>query len=328
MSTPQGGQPGNDQDGRQWSGQQPEPEPADDAGATTVFRPGDMAPDASPIDHPVASPRTARPTRHRSAGAPCPGPGPAASPADRVRRGYQDYSRLARLGSASSPTRHRPRLSRPTASRAGTASSPTASSRRPTTRRLRAAARPRVTGSSTRRRDTSSRGDQQGYGQPAGSVPTSPADQQGYGSQHVLRSAACLRHNRAASSRVTANPRPASRPTASPTTASRVPAGLRPALRSAAGLRSAGVRTAGQRLRCSRPPPGTAPTTSPAARRPVVSPPPTRPAEEVEPGLDHRHRGRRGAARACRRRAVRLARIPEQEGVRRASGHARVSPRC
>ncbi len=48
MSTPQGGQPGNGQDGRQWSGQQNEPEQPDDAGATTVFRPGDMTPDASP----------------------------------------------------------------------------------------------------------------------------------------------------------------------------------------------------------------------------------------------------------------------------------------
>ena len=48
MSTPQGGQPGNGQDGQQWSGQHNEQEQPDDAGATTVFRPGDMTPDASP----------------------------------------------------------------------------------------------------------------------------------------------------------------------------------------------------------------------------------------------------------------------------------------
>jgi len=46
MSTPQGSQPGNGQDGRQWSSQ-PEPDQPDDSGATTVFRPGDMAPDSS-----------------------------------------------------------------------------------------------------------------------------------------------------------------------------------------------------------------------------------------------------------------------------------------
>lgn len=45
MSTPQGGQPGSGQDGGQWSdppgtGQQPE---TDDPGATTVYRPGDIA---------------------------------------------------------------------------------------------------------------------------------------------------------------------------------------------------------------------------------------------------------------------------------------------
>ena len=53
MSTPyggqppndQGGQPGNGQDGQQWSGQQPDPD-QDDSGATTVYRPGDMLPDA------------------------------------------------------------------------------------------------------------------------------------------------------------------------------------------------------------------------------------------------------------------------------------------
>src|ERR1700712_4873304 len=48
MSTPQGGQPGNGQDGRQWSGFQPESEPQDDAGATTVYRPGDMGAGSSP----------------------------------------------------------------------------------------------------------------------------------------------------------------------------------------------------------------------------------------------------------------------------------------
>jgi len=48
MSTPQGGQSGNGQDGPQWSGYQPESEQADDAGATTVYRPGDMGAGSSP----------------------------------------------------------------------------------------------------------------------------------------------------------------------------------------------------------------------------------------------------------------------------------------
>jgi len=48
MSTPQGGQPGNDQDRNQWSGQQPAAEQSDDSGATTVFRPGDIAPEPRP----------------------------------------------------------------------------------------------------------------------------------------------------------------------------------------------------------------------------------------------------------------------------------------
>jgi hypothetical protein len=48
MSTPQGGQPGNDQDRNQWSGQQPAADQSDDSGATTVFRPGDIAPEPRP----------------------------------------------------------------------------------------------------------------------------------------------------------------------------------------------------------------------------------------------------------------------------------------
>ena len=48
MSTPQGGQPGNDQDRNQWSGQQSAADQSDDSGATTVFRPGDIAPEPRP----------------------------------------------------------------------------------------------------------------------------------------------------------------------------------------------------------------------------------------------------------------------------------------
>ena len=44
MSTPQGGQPGNGQDRPPWSGRS-EPDRPDDPGATTAFRPGDMAPE-------------------------------------------------------------------------------------------------------------------------------------------------------------------------------------------------------------------------------------------------------------------------------------------
>ncbi len=96
MSTPQGGQPGNDQDGRQWSGQQPEPEPADDAGATTVFRPGDMVPDASSGAHAHSAanadtgPQSTVP------------PGPASPPTG--PQGYQDYGSGSSQQSYSPPT--------------------------------------------------------------------------------------------------------------------------------------------------------------------------------------------------------------------------------
>ena len=77
MSTPQGGQPGDDQDRSQWSGQQPAADQSDDAGATTVFRPGDIPPEARPSSgQPAAAPGTGpQPT-------PPPGPGPE----------YQSYS--------------------------------------------------------------------------------------------------------------------------------------------------------------------------------------------------------------------------------------------
>jgi hypothetical protein len=77
MSTPQGGQPGNDQDRNQWSDQQPTAGQADDAGATTVFRPGDIPPEPRPSSgQPAAGPGTGpQPT-------PPQGPGP----------GYQSYS--------------------------------------------------------------------------------------------------------------------------------------------------------------------------------------------------------------------------------------------
>jgi Domain of unknown function (DUF4333) len=78
MSTPQGGQPGNDQDRGQWSGQQPAADQSDDSGATTVFRPGDIAADQprSSSSHAAADPGT--------------GPQPAApqGPAP----GYQSYA--------------------------------------------------------------------------------------------------------------------------------------------------------------------------------------------------------------------------------------------
>jgi hypothetical protein len=77
MSTPQGGQSGNDQDRSQWSGQ-PAADQADDSGATTVFRPGDIAPEP--------------PRPYSGQGGPGQGGAPADSDAQPSPPGYQSYS--------------------------------------------------------------------------------------------------------------------------------------------------------------------------------------------------------------------------------------------
>src|SRR6478735_9633242 len=76
MSTPQGGQPGDDQDRNQWSGQQPAADQSDDPGATTVFRPGDIPPEQPRATSGHAAPDT--------------GPQPAAP--QEPGSGYQSYS--------------------------------------------------------------------------------------------------------------------------------------------------------------------------------------------------------------------------------------------
>jgi len=75
MSTPQGGQPGDDQDRSQWSGQHSAADQSDDSGATTVFRPGDIPPEQP------------RPSSNVPAASPGTGPQPSAPGPE-----YQSYS--------------------------------------------------------------------------------------------------------------------------------------------------------------------------------------------------------------------------------------------
>ena len=100
MSTPQGGQPDIGQDGRQWPSQPP-PDQQDDAGATTVFRPDEMPPEAAPGRHSPAA----------DAGQQAAGSQPSSAPGAGSQGWGQDYGAPGQ--SAPPPTTAEPSYGQP-----------------------------------------------------------------------------------------------------------------------------------------------------------------------------------------------------------------------
>ena len=244
MSTPQGGQPGNDQDGQQWSGQQPEPEPADDP----------EPPLSSARRHGAG--RLIGCARAQRGDMPTPVRSPPFRRVPRRRRPVRRDTRTTALGFVVTVL--------------------FAADHCRTVLRSAGRIRPAGVRPAARAYDPSAYGQQpaqgygqqyppQGYQQPAYGQPG--RQQQGYGQQSYGQQAAYGQ--------------PGSEQQGYGQPAYGQPADygqqggtgrVRPALRPAAGLRPAGLRTAAERVRsagCA----GYGAYNQPAARRPVVSPP-------------------------------------------------------